>query len=104
MEDIEETAESMDGFRGTAGRGSGRFGRDGGSMAVGEDGGEKPVEDEVGAEKFRIWACEDAFAGIFPPLSVVLGGNGEALMTSSELRPGSSVAKRASNFSRGERG
>ena len=73
-------------------------------MAVGEDGGEKPVEDEVGAEKFRIWACEDTFAGIFPPLSVVLGGNGEAPMTSSELRPGSSVAKRASNLSRGERG
>lgn len=54
LEDIEETAESMEGFRGAVGRGSGRFGRDGGSMAVGEDGGEKPDEDERGAEKFRI--------------------------------------------------
>lgn len=53
VDDSDEAAESIDGLRGGVGRVSGRFGREGGGMAVGDAGGEMPADDRTGAETFR---------------------------------------------------
>jgi hypothetical protein len=74
-------------------------------MAVGEAGGEKPPEEEgTGEEMFRSWAYDEALAGYGPALSLLLG-KGKFWLDSWEPRLAvSSLAIKASSFSRGERG
>jgi hypothetical protein len=56
---MEETAESMEGFRPAVGLGSTWAVRVLESIIVGEEGGEGPAEVNTGAETFLSWAYED---------------------------------------------
>lgn len=103
LEDSEETAESIEGFRGAVGRVSGLLGRDGGGIVPGDEGGEMLAEERTGAETFRSWAYEDGFPGMLPPLVVWFGGVGEKAWVGVVCWERSKAIK-ASSFSRGERG
>jgi hypothetical protein len=60
-EDSEEAAESIEGVRaGAVGRVSGRCGREGGGMTLGDSGG----EDSEGDEMCRSWAWAEGRVGV----------------------------------------
>ena len=76
LEDSDDAAESIEGFRGTVGRVSGRLGRDGGGIATGDEGGDRPADERTGAEMFRSCAYEESFPDTAAALGTGFGGVG----------------------------